>query len=278
MWSTSVSRHNQAERTFTGRLPSLIAGNHPLKGRNEYTEFDLLHWELSVSVVLPLLQSLLYRAVAPILSVGGLQVHFLEAGSIKVDRKTTIRKLIYDAYNHAHLVLPSGALGTIDIVVQVQPAMTLPEIGIGGYSPAANLAFIFVDPRNPNFRPMLHRHLAAMVMHELMHCARWTGPGYGSTLGEAIVSEGLAIHFEAAFRGETPWYAQSLDESALMRAELDARTNWQTVDYDRFAWFSPGGVSAPYRGYSLGFTLVARRMALTGRSCVEMCHAPASDF
>ena len=55
-----------------------------------------------------------------------------------------------------------------------------------------------LDPDNPNFAASLeggavHRH----IVHEVHHCLRMAGPGYGWTLGEALVSEGLAGQFAA---------------------------------------------------------------------------------
>lgn len=40
----------------------------------------------------------------------------------------------------------------------------------------------------------------ATIIHELHHCSRSAGRGYGRTLLEALVSEALAQHFEADFR------------------------------------------------------------------------------
>ncbi|MES0476805.1 MULTISPECIES: DUF2268 domain-containing putative Zn-dependent protease [Citrobacter freundii complex] len=47
----------------------------------------------------------------------------------------------------------------------------------------------------------------------LHHAARWQGPGYGSTLGEALVSKGLADHFSLELFGGEPelWERLSLD-------------------------------------------------------------------
>lgn len=224
------------------------------------------------------------------LPAGALRIHFLEAGVAPIPAKSRIRAQITRGYRYAQQQLPAGALGAVDVVVQVQPAMTLPEIGIGGYSPAAHLAFLFVDPASARFQSLWAQHLGAMLVHELMHCARWTRPGYGPTLGEALVSEGLALHFEAQFRGQAPWYAKSLDEAALAQAETEARANWHRTDYDRMAWFSPFGAAGPYGGYSLGYALVARRIARSGpsapsqrsaqpaRNCIDLYDAPASDF
>lgn len=205
------------------------------------------------------------------------RIHILDANKLKIPYQSTIRRLIYRAYHFSRQALPIGA---IDVVVQVQTELTLPEIGIGGYSPSAYLSFIFINPSNSQLENTLLQHLPAIVSHEFMHCARWLGPGYGTTLGEALVSEGLALQFEATLRGEAPWYAQTLNTEALAQSEQEARADWQRSDYDRMSWFSPFSTNGnpPYRGYSLGYHLVARGMLTTGLSASQMWDRPAMDF
>ncbi|HID67809.1 MAG TPA: hypothetical protein EYP31_06040, partial [Roseibacterium sp.] len=56
------------------------------------------------------------------------------------------------------------------------------------------------------------------LYHEFHHVLRWDGPGYGKTLGEALISEGLAQHFvhEMLDCAPEPW------ERALSNSELNA--------------------------------------------------------
>lgn len=191
------------------------------------------------------------------------KLHFLNAGYAKIPHRALIRNQVRSAYVFAVQRLPIGCL---DVVVQVQPAMTLPEIGVGGYAPSAELVFIFIDPQNLRLAPCLSSELAPIIAHEFMHAMRWRGPGYGTTLGEALVSEGLALHFEAMLRGAVPWYAEAPDAAVLERLESEARAHWSDEAYERLVWFSPhADARGPaYRGYALGYHLVARRLAEWG--------------
>ena len=58
----------------------------------------------------------------------------------------------------------------------------------------------------------LRRHVA----HEVHYCLRMGGPGYGRSLGEALVSEGLAGRFVAKLFGNAPepWEC-AIDAAAL---------------------------------------------------------------
>ncbi|MFD2813587.1 DUF2268 domain-containing putative Zn-dependent protease [Paracoccus aerius] len=42
------------------------------------------------------------------------------------------------------------------------------------------------------------------LVRQLAHLLRWNGPGYGRSLGEALVSEGLAGHFVLQVLGGQP--------------------------------------------------------------------------
>lgn len=204
-------------------------------------------------------------------------LHLLHAGGLPRTVRPEVAKAVRKAYAYATTRLP---IGQMDVVVQAQGGLTLPDIGVGAYTPSAELVFVFLDPRHLRLRQSLQQELAPLVAHELMHAARWRGPGYGITLGEALVSEGLALHFESGLRGCTPWYAQATDPSSLAHLEVQARTHWQEADYDRLAWFSPtpDAQGLRYRGYVLGHFLVARRLAAWRICAAAAWDTPADAF
>ncbi|WP_411911731.1 DUF2268 domain-containing putative Zn-dependent protease [Rhodovulum sulfidophilum] len=80
--------------------------------------------------------------------------------------------------------------------------------------------------------------LERTIVHELHHALRWRGPGYGRTLGEALVTEGLAGHFAQQLYGGPPEkWESSLDAEGLAQAESDAAAAWDDEAYDHAAWF-----------------------------------------
>ena len=106
-------------------------------------------------------------------------------------------------------------ISDVDLIICPLSLWTLPETGIGGFSPASDIAYIYLDPSNENIQQSLKTEIAPTIAHELYHCVRWLSSGYGKTLGEALISEGLALHFEIEFRGSPPFYATTLNESEL---------------------------------------------------------------
>lgn len=157
-------------------------------------------------------------------------------------------------------------LEDIDVVVAHNPFAVIPELGIGGFCPSAHLVQVAVDPAHADFEAVIDTHLSRTLAHELHHCARWRGPGYGRSLGHALVSEGLADHFDLEVHaGARPYHwARALSEPQLQEVwELAQLALWDT-DYDHSYWFfNSSDAGPPYHagGYSLGFHLVAAYLA-----------------
>ena len=84
----------------------------------------------------------------------------------------------------------------LDILVQRLAGAVISEIGMVGQAYRKGLCALTLDPDDPRFAAGLQDGtLRRQVAHEVHHCLRMAGPGYGWTLGEALVSEGLAGRF-----------------------------------------------------------------------------------
>ena len=125
----------------------------------------------------------------------------------------------------------------------------IPQLGVGGYSPGPNNLLVYLDP---NFDDISEVEILATLLHESHHCMRWRDPGYGRTLGQAMVSEGLASLYEQECLGKTPIYV-NVD---LQKEQVEqAKKHFDQVPYDRGRWFF-GRESLPiWFGYALGYRL-----------------------
>jgi len=164
--------------------------------------------------------------------------------------------------------------------VAADPSRAIAGWGVGGFAPDARTVEISLDPGFPGFSGILPDRLPPIVAHELHHAVRWKAPGYGATLLEALVSEGLADHFAVELLGAPvpPWsdaFPRERTEEFLDRArpEFDA-----AYDHDR--WFFGTDPTLPrWTGYTLGYRIVeAYQAANGGVTAAELVSTPASAF
>ena len=159
-------------------------------------------------------------------------------------------------------LVPPGAL---TIEVKHKPGAVIPEIGMVGHAWGPHLFSLTFDSGNPNFAASLKDGtLRRQIAHEVNHCLRNAGPGYGLTLGEAFVSEGLAGHFVNRLFGTPPEPWERAVETARALSFLPDATSLASTDFDHNAWFF--GVDRRYPrwlGYTLGYVIVGRWLAVT---------------
>jgi hypothetical protein len=180
-------------------------------------------------------------------------------------------------------VLARLPIDRVDVVVgYADPDRTIPAWGIGGYAHGKGRISIAVAPDHPRFgdaeRP---ERLAALLAHELHHVARTRGPGYGRTLGEALVTEGLAQCFEVEIGCPAPPYAIAVTGDALREFAARAKDQIDAQDYDHGDWFfgRSGDPNFPEDGgYSLGYALAKSWLAAERLSAAAAAEAPASGL
>lgn len=204
-----------------------------------------------------------------------LNVHFLDARGALADIRDWIGPSLSATYQRADSFI---SLRPIDVVVQAGTEV-VPEKGHVGYAPRPGIVFVTVDPDSALLRANPNASLERMFAHELHHAARWDGPGYGSSLGEALVSEGLAGHFALEVCGGSPEPWESLDMLELRPHIPLAMRDWDRQDYGHDEWFFGAADLPRWLGYSLGFQLVARFLSeRPGYKASNLAEADADTF
>lgn len=196
-----------------------------------------------------------------------LHLHLLTAGVPSLATQQKLRQSIHTALARIQRSLVSPHL--IDIICYVNPQTTIPEIGIGGYTPNAQTIFISLDPHHPKFTPSIRVALPRTIAHELHHAVRWADPGYGQTLGEALVTEGLAAHFELeVFGGKPNLWDIAVRGQELLRLKKRAAGEMSTSRYNHNDWFfgSQKRHLPRWTGYSLGFQIVQKYLSKNRQS------------
>ena len=187
-----------------------------------------------------------------------------QAAEVASEAGVDLERLVATSADRVFARVPFKDKVTID--VDVNARRVVPEIGVGGtIDPGKGDVFVSIaDTATVGYGKRLRTWVPATLARELYLSSRVrTGPGFGITLGEALVSSGLSDHFvEETFPATPPqpWNHRRLSkpqEAKLWRrAERDLNI---PGGYDHPLWFfGAGGKNALPRwsGYTLAYRIV----------------------
>lgn len=162
-------------------------------------------------------------------------------------------------------------LPDFDLVVRAQSDRSA-DGAVQGQAPAPGVIEIALTPEK--FDPAQY---ARVLVRQMAHLVRWDGPGYGRSLGEALVSEGLAGHFVLQVLGGQPDACDSVRPAQGVARQ--AMNEWARRDYDHGRWFQGRGDLRRWTGQSLGHRLAADHLAdHPGEVAALLAAAPADPF
>ena len=162
----------------------------------------------------------------------------------------------------------------VDILVVAERDLTHRGIPITGrcYGPHLTRIKFDVDDtfyQNPN-SDFSHK----VISHELHHNTRREGLGYGDiTLGDLMVTEGLAQKFELEVTGSMPLTASALTQREIALWEHYVKENAHDFAFDQRSIFmgsnDPTGVFPEWFGYSFGYALVDAGLQYLGQTSAQ---------
>ncbi len=180
--------------------------------------------------------------------------------SVEHDKLTEEEVEMLEASTLAAVIRIDRVLSIDDLVIRfVENAqLVIPEIGIGGFNPNESEVIIALDVKVNDLETTLVAELLPMLAHEIHHAMRRRIVGYGSTLLQAAVSEGLADHFSIEITGmNPPLWSRAIAGADLNQWIRTASTDWNDRSYSHDAWFRGTDPNIPrWAGYSIGFKLV----------------------
>jgi hypothetical protein len=169
----------------------------------------------------------------------------------------SLSQLVASALNHINALLPGPPTA---IVVQIgKPSQLVPHTGVNGFTSPATGQIILQLGRTaqPPLAQTLHLWLPRDLAHEVNHSVRILGgTGFGSTLLQQTISEGIATAFDqAAFPGPPDPFGQ-----AITRAQ--ECTLWEKVQprlgaanlYNLWMFGGPG--VPPWTAFTIGYHIV----------------------
>jgi hypothetical protein len=195
------------------------------------------------------------------------------------DHRAAIRDLLTSTLRRTLQVLVLRDV-TVTVIASEDPTLVIRGYGVGGRAPDGQTVLIGVDPGYPGLAQVLPERLPGILAHELNHCARWAGPGYGFTLLEALVSEGLADRFSIELLGvPVPPWCRAFPPDDTPRFLALAAPEFDSTTYQHGRWFFGGAGLPRWTGYTLGYRLVEAYLAgRPGVTAAQLVHTPAEAF
>lgn len=187
----------------------------------------------------------------------GYHLHFLNAAQdFKDDDIESIKAATFSALEEINKFLPPMDL---DIYFSHMPRATIPDEYIGGFAGSASKMEIYFDTHYPELERVIRDELKKTIAHEYHHAYRVKTIGYcWNTLGESLVSEGLADSFDhEVFNGAVPRWCRALDAEQMQTYLIKAADQLDGKDYNHFAWFHGRTPEIPqWTGYTLGYFII----------------------
>lgn len=198
-------------------------------------------------------------------------------------RSAEARKVIdqIDLVRHLStgLEVASGHLDYSGVDIVVHNGRAIDEIGgILGYAPDPHNMYITLDSQHPKLLESIPIWVPSTVAHEMHHNKRWSTVGYGQTLLEKIVSEGLASYFEHEMNPELniPWSRAFKSIEEATEVWTLAKTKLDTKDISHGEWFFGEGKVPRWAGYTLGYNIVESYIKEhTGKTAALLVSTPA---
>lgn len=208
---------------------------------------------------------------------GGSSLVFRDSGRLSAQH-ATIERIVKQTVVQVRAFIPVD--GTT-IWVDAGTANVIDVIGFGGRADSGSIVRLTFDPNSSVMASSLETELFPLLAHEMHHIGRQRTVGYGNTLLEAMISEGLADQFSVEIAGvDPPPWSRALTSSQLASLSARARDEWFSTSYSHDAWFYGTTSSIPlWAGYTIGFEMTGDFLrAHPSRHASDLYNEPASSF
>lgn len=166
--------------------------------------------------------------------------------------------LIKEAFGEAEKICKQKlGLTNVDVVVVHDPTKVIPEVGISGFAQHESLVYIYLD----GAAKVTNLELLATLYHELHHAKRYQGPGYGKSLFDSIIWEGLATRFEEEVLDKASFVVKTIREYKDVNKLIHfAKPHFKDTKFDHFKWFIYDNEKKLPRwtGYVIGYHIVGK--------------------
>lgn len=196
-----------------------------------------------------------------------MNLYFHITKSIKKSKE--IKSLIKTAAQNMSGVFP---LKDIDVVVVSGKT----PLGVTGNSLYKNTVMLIVDQKYSWGK--IKKNIQPTFYHELHHLARIKTVGYGKTLEEAIITEGLGIAMEEEMGGNISMWNKFKNQKEFLFVYSTFQKKKENQKYNHDQWFFGEKKFPNWAGYKLGYILVSLYCKKTNVKPSRLFNIPAKDI
>lgn len=213
-----------------------------------------------------------------------LHIHILASSEVEISASTKTL-LISTIKNHA--IKTAEVLSILypyNITLYANSQRVIPETGEGGFAGSKDLVQLFLDLTGKihNVDNLIKKRLPGTIYHEMNHLKRWATVGYGQTLLEEIVSEGLACSFENKMwqTDQVPLFYEEERGVLKMLSLVKRQVAKKNSKFSHADWFFGTNPKIPkWLGYKLGFYIVEKALANAPKNTiVDLTSMKASEI
>ncbi|WP_296403461.1 DUF2268 domain-containing putative Zn-dependent protease [Psychrobacter sp.] len=203
-------------------------------------------------------------------------VHILNASK----ELTVFETRIINLTSNAEIILSKHmnfAGFTTDLVIK-SGKYVVPEVGIGAYCVNQYEIQMALDITNDYLLKSFDDNFIATLAHETHHACRESTVGYGKSLFDAMILEGLACHFEEEIGYKRPVYVEHLQPDVRQFYLSKAKIEWSKDTFDYNEWFLGNKQKdmPKWIGYDVGYHLVGLYLQQTHKSAGECYDHPSA--
>ena len=189
------------------------------------------------------------------------QLHWLEAeGDLSKWREQIATEVAATYTIVSRLITPPR----LDILLQ-RGGMVIAEIGMVGQAYRKGLFALTLDPDNPNFTACLgDGTLRRQITHEVHHCLRMGGPGYGRYPRRGVGQRRFGWPLHSSAVQQSPGTVGMCCDGQRLDAHRPDKETLSAKWYNHAEWFFGTGSRRPrWLGYTLGYRIVGDWLAAT---------------
>ena len=163
------------------------------------------------------------------------------------------------------------------VIIEAQNFFVISKLGIGGSAIGKFCIEIKIDFSRKDLRKIIDIELSATVYHELAHLVRENSVGYGNTLLDSFVSEGISCFVEKSIlpKRKIPYIQKIKSEQKLW---AKAKKLLGKIKYNHSEWFFGSGKLPNWTGYRLGYLIVEKFTKRNIISLAELSRLNSKDI